>query len=737
MRVIWWKHPASLRPASICILLDGLTQACHFGRPQYALCWRHTRTTSWLDSGLTAGSKPRPQAPGPEQLWKYCKRCNSWKERPGDFSKNHRTPDGLQFYCRYCHNRMTKFNQQRRLEDRHIAEKHHVVKSPRKGPPAKITLARASHASSTSHSPSSHSRGSPAFDVISSKIPRQQRTHAIYRRDSDPTSSAGPSPHRQPPLKSPSPNRDSTAGQQAKAQRSLGSDNGICNQGSLDSAKQQVQQLFKPKPRRSPSAHSQARASAELMLQANAVLQELDHSLLQAAEAASAEVAAAAARSASQHDSTAVPRRPVSPSPQANSPPSPLVPRVASSASPRVHVQSQQQKSGRLELGSGFPPGPSPQPLQHRSFSMPAQQVTHPPSSIHTLSHSLAQLRQACVVDRDDTDNNRDKQEQQQQPEQLAQRLTTQSPPLLTKAEPPAAQPGLAAEHAMPDAASEPVSDAHEPASDAHEPVNDAREPVSDAHEPGQRRCHADRSKGLASPERSGSGISPMLQGRSVQGPCGNQSCLPDLAMASLEEPGLKAPMAQADTDSMDIDHRSGSLSKDSLQGVALLSVLHPSHQNAKAEHASKALQPAVSETAALAKALSEASGRSSARAASSPPGALPPQCPALPCPVSPCPGLPWLAGLALHTKCPACTCLMHSSINSKHVSCRALCSRASSDTLLPFVLCPLLCQVDTAAICVQLPCKGPPQMCCQPPLQPPPRLSWTPHQALSRRNPA
>ena len=590
------------------------------------------------------------------------------------------------------------------------------MKSPRKGPPAKIPLARASHASSTSHSPSSHSRGSPAFDVISSKIPRQQRTHAIYRRDSDPASSAGPSPHRQQPLKSPSPDRDSTAGQNPKAQRSLGSDNGICNQGSLDSGKQQVQQLFKPKPRRSPSAQSQARASAELMLQANAVLQELDHSLLQAAQAASAEVAAAAAQPASQHDSTAAPKRPVSPSPPANSPPSPVVPRLASSASPRVHVQSQQRESGRLGLGSSNPPGPRapPQPLQHRSFSVPAQQVTHGPSSMHTLSHSLAQLRQACIVDRFDTHDNTDKQKQRQQPEQLAQRLTTQSPPLLNTAEPPATQPALAAEHAMPDAASE---------------------PVSDAHEPGQRHCHAERSKRLASPERSESRISHMSQGRSVQGPSGNQSRLPDLASEPLEEPGLKAAMAQADIDSMEIDHRCGTLSKEGVQGAALSPVLHPCDHNAQAEHAGDALQPAAFDNAALATAVSEASGTSPARAVSSPLGALPHNAlprPALPCVALPC--LPWLSDLALHTKCPVYTNSMQTSANFNYM----LRSLLSCLQWYPVAACtlPLLCRVDAAAICVQVHCRGPPQMCRQAPLQSSTRLSWTPKQALSQQNP-
>ena len=495
------------------------------------------------------------------------------------------------------------------------------MKSPKKGPPARIAVARASHASSTSHSPSSQSRGSPRFDVINSKIPRQQRTHAIYRRNSDPSSSAGPSPHRQQAVKSPSPNRHSTAGQPAKAQRSLGSDNGICNQHSLNSAKQQVQQRFQPKPRRSPNVQSQARASAELMLQANAVLQELDQSLLQAAEVASAEVAAATAEPASQHDSTAVPKRPVPLSLRATSPHSPVVPRVTSSASPRIHVQSQQRECGRLGPSSSTPTGPSPQPLQCPSFSMPAQQSTDAHSSIHSLSHSLAQLRQACNVGSTHTNRNRDKQEQQQRPEQLAQQLTTKSPPLLSNAEPPATQPGLAAEHATPDAASG---------------------SVSDAYELGQKPCHAERSKGQASPERSDTGISHMSQGRSIQGLSRDQPHLPNLTTAPLDKPGSEAASAQADTDSMEIDHRSGSLSQKSLQGDALPTLLHPSDSNLKAGHAGTALLPVASDTAAFGKTLSAASGRSPTKAMSSPPGALTHN--ALPClmpwPAMPCPGL-------------------------------------------------------------------------------------------------
>ena len=64
-------------------------------------------------------STERPPPPGPLSEWKYCKRCETWKPREvGVFSRNNRTPDGLQFYCCTCHNRMTAANKQRRAEER-------------------------------------------------------------------------------------------------------------------------------------------------------------------------------------------------------------------------------------------------------------------------------------------------------------------------------------------------------------------------------------------------------------------------------------------------------------------------------------------------------------------------------------------------------------------------------------------------------------------------------------------
>lgn len=132
------------------------------------------------DSAVKA-ARSRPQAPGSEHLWKYCKRCNSWKHRPNDFSKNNRTPDGLQFYCRFCHNRMTKFNQARRLEDQHVAQKQlQLARSPER-PACKPLTSRQSPKSGGSVSASLEGRQA-GFDVIGTKVPRQQRTYATYKK---------------------------------------------------------------------------------------------------------------------------------------------------------------------------------------------------------------------------------------------------------------------------------------------------------------------------------------------------------------------------------------------------------------------------------------------------------------------------------------------------------------------------------------------------------------------------
>ncbi len=227
--------------------------------------------SSHVTSLFCAGIKAKPRAPGPDHLWKYCKRCNTWKERPSDFSKNHRTPDGLQFYCRFCHNRMTKFNQQRRLEDQRIAEKQlHGIKSPKKHVPKPATARTSPFSDACCLSPASDSP-SPPFDVIGSKVPRQQRTHATYRKDSDALPSAERS-HTLSPAHSAPPKCNRNAPPATPAASTVGSDNGKSKQGS---ARKGTQRATSSASRPKPFARPGAQASAELMLQANAVLEEL------------------------------------------------------------------------------------------------------------------------------------------------------------------------------------------------------------------------------------------------------------------------------------------------------------------------------------------------------------------------------------------------------------------------------------------------------------------------------
>ncbi|KAL3148856.1 hypothetical protein ABBQ32_001730 [Trebouxia sp. C0010 RCD-2024] len=502
---------------------------------------------------------------------------------------------------------MTKFNQERRLEDRHIAEKHHVLSSPTKGGPPRVATGRASHSSSRSQSTPAHSKGSRLFDVISSKIPRQQRTHATYRRDSDPSLSTSP-PINQQPLESPSPDRQSrSASQRIKSQRSLGSDNG--NQSSHSSAKQQVRQPSQRKALRSSPVRSQAQASAKLMLQANAVLEELDHSLLLAAEVASAEVAAAelaataAARPSSGQNSKALPSSPVHTSPHTSSPRSPGPPRVVSSASPRDRMQSQEQSWRTQQFGNNPPVGPPMLSLQQRSFSVPTHQHpgTAPSTTLCSLAHTLAQLRQPPTLTPADSTTARDQHQQgPQQQGQLAQGGTINPPAALlqAKAEDSPPQPSSGAEDALPDAAQ---------ASEA-------------TLEPGHCQRPAGNPDMAPSLKRSVSGASGVSQGRSMQGVSGEQQ-LPTLDTKPVVESGSTAAVAPAET--VDFEARPATSCREDLFGSALPSVLHAPDQTGPAGAAST-LQPAASDTAASSKAVSqEPAVRPAAKAVSSPLGTL------------------------------------------------------------------------------------------------------------------
>ncbi len=351
---------------------------------------------------ICTGAKSKPRAPGSEHLWKYCKRCNTWKERPSDFSKNHRTPDGLQFYCRFCHNRMTKFNQQRRLEEQHIAEKHlQGIKSPKKHT-AKPATAKSSPFSNAGVSPASKSL-SPPFDVIGSKIPRQQRTHATYRKDSDPLSSAERS-HTVSLAHSPTGRRTHTA--PAPAESTVGSDNGKSKQGFLGSSKKSglraASIASRLKLSTAPTARPEAQVSAELMLQANAVLEELDR--VQAAEAAATAATTSAAAAAAATTDASVTQSAASDSPGASSQGTPASPLPTSrgqvcSAGPHQQVcLSEQQHS--MQKGQSRPEAR----LQRRASSVPVQQDLGSSTGAYSLSQTESQIFQACHLDTPITD---------------------------------------------------------------------------------------------------------------------------------------------------------------------------------------------------------------------------------------------------------------------------------------------------------------------------------------------
>lgn len=232
------------------------------------LCSCGTHPLAYHRGKVIHAGKPtrtRPQPPGSEHLWKYCKRCNSWKQRSNEFSKNNRTPDGLQFYCRFCHNRMTKFNQARRLEDQHVAQKqillanspeHHLYK-----PQASRQLAKPG----ASISVAQHKQQA-RFDVLGSKVPRQPRTLAMYRKEPAADTLSGDLPDN---------------GCDKNDQHQHTGDDMHHSTGRRDKVKQphphaavkqhspRVKALPKPALRCQPNP-------AELMLQANLVLEQLE-----------------------------------------------------------------------------------------------------------------------------------------------------------------------------------------------------------------------------------------------------------------------------------------------------------------------------------------------------------------------------------------------------------------------------------------------------------------------------
>ena len=478
-----------------------------------------------------------------------------------------------------------------------------MVKSPKKQP-AKIAAAKPAFRSETPHSPSSSSK-CPRFDIISSKVPRQQRTHATYRKDPDTLPSADPSPRKQA-ASSPSAKGRISAFQPLRAERSLGSNNDASQQASHSSARKLSRRatsaLSRPQPLPSSECRPQAQSSAALMLQANAVLEALDHT--EATEA----VAAAAAASSEQH-SKAMPESPVLPSPHPRSPRSPIPPRSVRSASPQRFTQSQEPEQTRHRPGNAASAWQSLS-LQHRSLSMPNQihtaSFTHSlPTSPYSLSHSLDQLRQACVLHPATSGNggmqqqgeqSQQQRRQQQQREKLPKqlRLTIKSPTVLlqSKAEPVATQIGSGTDATLPKA-------------------------DPDAAEGPQGQSQAQKADGLNSPARVSSLSQDRLARQTCEGvgsetnPCRHQdptAAAPAAATVVAASSGEPVALAgQADV---------------SLPAQPAVDTAHPSSEpTAKDVQAAAEPQPAVSDTAATRGALSEAPLSSLLRAGSAPPG--------------------------------------------------------------------------------------------------------------------
>ena len=336
-----------------------------------------------------AGVKPKPRAPGPEHLYKYCKRCNTWKERPSNFSKNHRTPDGLQFYCRYCHNRMTKFNQQRRLEDQHMAETQlHSIKSPKKH------TARPATAKTSSFSDASKSTASgndqPPFDVITSKVPRQQRTHATYRKDSDTL----PAANRSQSLVPAQPPRSRSS------HDSAGNSKGFMRAAGLE-APHATSVASRPKPSASPACRPEAHSAVELMLHANAVLKELDR--VQAAEAATALATAAAVATADDvqpasptESSTGVAASPCLAARHVPSPTSDCPTRRTQQQQSMHSMHSMPRKDSNADAERGFQVGDTSQ--QHAS-SLPVQPGIGSSTNVYSLPQVEPESHTACHLE--------------------------------------------------------------------------------------------------------------------------------------------------------------------------------------------------------------------------------------------------------------------------------------------------------------------------------------------------
>ena len=284
---------------------------------------------------------------------------------------------------------MTKFNQQRRLEDQHMAETQlHSIKSPKKH------TARPATAKTSSFSDASKSIASgndqPPFDVITSKVPRQQRTHATYRKDSDTLPAANRSRSLDPAQPPRARSSHDSAGA-IPAESALDSANGnskiFLRSAGLE-AQRATSVASRPKPSASPACRPEAHSAVELMLHANAVLKELDR--VQAAEAATALATAAAVATADDvqppsptESSMGVAASPCLAARHVPSPTSDCPTRRTQQQQQSMHsMHSMPRKDSNADAEMGFQLGGTPQ--QHAS-SLPVQPGIGSSTNVYSL----------------------------------------------------------------------------------------------------------------------------------------------------------------------------------------------------------------------------------------------------------------------------------------------------------------------------------------------------------------
>ena len=166
---------------------------------------------------------------------------------------------------------MTKFNQARRLEDQHVAQKQlQLSKSPER-PSHKPQPARQSPKSGASVCAALNQQQA-GFDVLASKVPRQQRTHATYRKESVTGSLSGDLPGK-------GASHDWAQHTCSEPEHSAGI-SGKHRKSHPHAAPKQHSAAGKQLPK--PTARCKS-TPAELMLQANLVLEQLERVQAEAA----------------------------------------------------------------------------------------------------------------------------------------------------------------------------------------------------------------------------------------------------------------------------------------------------------------------------------------------------------------------------------------------------------------------------------------------------------------------